>query len=343
MITPIIISVILVIVILTNGVQKGIDFRGGTWIEIVKDKEIDSFTMNSLKNELSNRLDNLKFYSHGNRLIIVTTSLVEENEIKPLLERYIGKLSSVDTASVKLSEKPPVELKDKLEGMLKKPIDLEFDENTKILKISAMELDKDRVKNALDYYLSADITVNLQKKNLSIREVGATLSKHFKEEGIRAVLIAYLLMAVVIFVAFRDFIPSLAVILAATCDVIFAIGGMSIFGILLEPASLVAILMLIGYSVDTDIMLTTRVLKRKSGEVDEKIDDAMKTGLTMTGTTLAVMIVIILISEFVTQISTLTCIASVLLMGLLGDLTTTWFMNAGILKWYIERKRKKKR
>ena len=55
---------------------------------------------------------------------------------------------------------------------------------------------------------------------------------------------------------FRDFVPSIAVITVALSDIIIAIGGMSLFGIPLSVASVGAILMLIGYSVDTDILLT---------------------------------------------------------------------------------------
>jgi len=62
----------------------------------------------------------------------------------------------------------------------------------------------------------------------------------------------------------------------------------------------------------------------------------MKTGLTMTGTTFVVMAVILVVSTFVTHLSALTSIASVLLLGLIADVSSTWFMNAGILKWHIE-------
>ncbi|HIE34429.1 MAG TPA: protein translocase subunit SecF, partial [Candidatus Altiarchaeales archaeon] len=147
-----------------------------------------------------------------------------------------------------------------------------------------------------------------------------------------------ILIILVIFIAFRDFVPSIAVILAATFDALFAAGGMSLFGITLEPASLVAIIMLVGYSVDTDILLTTRVLKTRTGTVNERIDNAMKTGLTMTTTTLCVMFVILIISTQVIKIDIMADISSVLLVGLIGDIISTWFMNAGILKWYMEEK-----
>ena len=39
-----------------------------------------------------------------------------------------------------------------------------------------------------------------------------------------------------------------------------------------------AFLLLIGYSIDSDILLTTKVLKRRMGTLFERVKSAMKTG-----------------------------------------------------------------
>jgi preprotein translocase subunit SecF len=103
-----------------------------------------------------------------------------------------------------------------------------------------------------------------------------------------------------------------------------------------------ALLMLIGYSVDTDILLTTRLLKRK-GELNDKIKDAMKTGMTMTLTTLAALIALFvvssgsyLVSSF-TRIDIISDVSVVLIFGLIADIINTWMTNVGILKWYLEK------
>ena len=342
---PIILSIIMIFLIFTRGIPLGIDFQGGTLMEILTEKDIDKLTLSKLESDLMNLgLEDLKIYmgkdfeTHMNRITIVTTTIVETENVEGIIAKYIGELRESDTALVELTERPPADLKDKLGTRLKERVDIDFDRDSNILKISAIDLDKEELESALSFYLNKEVVVELQKKNINIDKVEPTLGEKFRSEGIKAAIIAYILMASVIFFAFRDFIPSIAVILAATCDAIIAMGCMSIFGILLEPASLVAILMLVGYSVDSDILLTTRILKRKTGGVNERIDSAMKTGLTMTGTTLVVMLVILIISSILTQISTLGSIASVLLLGLLADLATTWFMNAGVLKWYVEEK-----
>ncbi|RLI92987.1 MAG: protein translocase subunit SecF [Candidatus Altiarchaeales archaeon] len=345
---PIAFSLLMIPLVYTQGIPMGIDFQGGTWIEIITERGTSSEEIDELKLDLSPlNLEDLRVYpgrdviTGKGKLTIITTSRINETEIKPILEAHVGRLNEIDTAIVPLKERPPIDLEETLSSRFN--ADVKFDENTKLLIISAFEIDGKKLESALRFYLNQNITMDLQKKNINIKPVGKTLGKTFREQGIKAAIFAYLLIISVIFFAFRDPIPSLGVILAGTCDALIALGGMSIFGILLEPASLAALLMLIGYSVDSDILLTTRVLRRRTGTVDDRINDAMKTGLTMTGTTIVVMIVIILVSTTVFQIEILASIASVLLIGLLGDLTTTWFMNAGILKWYIEEKRGKLR
>ena len=103
-------------------------------------------------------------------------------------------------------------------------------------------------------------------------------------------------MAIVVFIIFRTFVPSIAVVISAFADIAFAAAMMDVFGIVLSLGTVAALLMLIGYSVDTDILLTTRLLKRK-GELGDKIKDAMKTGMTMTLTTLAALIALFVVSS----------------------------------------------
>ena len=95
-----------------------------------------------------------------------------------------------------------------------------------------------------------------------------------------------------------------------------------------------ALLMLLGYSVDSDILLSTKVLKRHSGSLMERIYSAIKTGLTMEITTLAALTVLYVVAPA----STLKMIATVLIIGILIDLPSTWLMNAGVLRWYVGKK-----
>ncbi|MBW3011755.1 protein translocase subunit SecF [Candidatus Woesearchaeota archaeon] len=165
------------------------------------------------------------------------------------------------------------------------------------------------------------------------------ISSKFGESFFRSTFIAlgiaFVLMGTLVYLYFRVPIPTLAVILAAISDILATVATLNILGIRLTPGGIAALLMLIGYSVDTDILLSTRVLKRHEGEVFDRVLDAMKTGLTMSATTLGAIIVGIVFAraEILKQIMV------ILLIGLIFDLIMTWLQNAGLLRWYVERKK----
>lgn len=171
----------------------------------------------------------------------------------------------------------------------------------------------------------------------SYRSIGPVLSAQALNQVYWALAIAFIFMSITVFIIFRNLVPSLAVIFAALSDIIIALGGMSLFGIPLSLASVGALLLLIGYSVDTDILLTTRVLKRREGTITERALGAMKTGLTMGAAAIGAMAALFIVTVFfIPSAGTLANIAAVLIIGLVADILATWLMNLGILRWYME-------
>lgn len=205
---------------------------------------------------------------------------------------------------------------------------------------SGLETDVDSVRAVVKEFFNVE---DLSELSYTEKQIGSVLSSKFWEEGMKAVGFAFIFMAIVVYAIFRKPVPSGAVILAAASDMAIAVGGMSLFNIPISTATIAALLMLVGYSVDTDIMLTTRVLKRRSGTLDERIAGAMKTGITMSLTTIFAMAVLYLVVTFVVPAAdVLANIAAVLLIGLIGDLMLTWMTNAGILKYYMSEYKKGK-
>ena len=171
----------------------------------------------------------------------------------------------------------------------------------------------------------------------SYRSIGPVLSAQALNQVYWALAIAFIFMSITVFIIFRNLVPSLAVIFAALSDIIIAAAGMSLFGIPLSLASVGGLLLLIGYSVDTDILLTTRVLKRREGTITERALDAMKTGLTMAAAAIGAMAALYIVTVFfIPSAEALSNIAAVLIIGLVADVLATWLMNLGILRWYME-------
>lgn len=203
-------------------------------------------------------------------------------------------------------------------------------------KVVAVAVDSDAQEKSEVSSLVEALTkkIGLDKEDYSVETIGSSLGTSFFKQIVVAVLIAFLLMSIVVVIYFRSLAPSMMVVLCAFSDIVITLAIFNLTGIRLSTAGVAAFLMLIGYSVDTDILLSTRVLKRKEGTVVNRIYGAIKTGLTMTITSLAVIIVSLIFvqSEVIKQIMI------ILLIGLSIDILMTWVQNAGFLRWYLERK-----
>ena len=173
-------------------------------------------------------------------------------------------------------------------------------------------------------------------ENFNLSKTSGSLGEGFYQDLIKALFIAFFLMAIVVFIAFRNIIPSLAVVLSAFLDIIAPMAIINALGIELSIAGIAAFLLVIGYSVDTDILMTSRVLRGKDNNVVERIFDSGKTGLTMTVTTF----IALTVGYFVTGVDLFKEVFLVILIALVIDVISTYLMNAGILMWYMERKNK---
>lgn len=178
------------------------------------------------------------------------------------------------------------------------------------------------------------LSLNLKPGDYTIEGMGSSLGASFFKETLVALAIAFIFMGLVVFLYFRMPIPSIAVILAALSDIITTLAIVNFLDMKISTAGIAAFLMLIGYSVDTDILLSTRVLKRKEGTIFERIMGAAKTGLMMSVTTISA----VLIAFIFTQSEVIKQIMTILLIGLIVDPIYTWIQNAGILRWYLEKK-----
>lgn len=189
--------------------------------------------------------------------------------------------------------------------------------------------------DALD--ILGSLEIQAEADSVTLNSVSSSISSEFFTQAMLAVVLAFTIMSLVIFGAFKDVTPSIAVILAAAGDIIISLAAMYVLSIPLTLGSVAALLMLIGYSVDTDIVLSTRVLKRNRGSLQERIWSSVKTGVTMSSGGIAGFTILYAASYLmIGASSTFTQIASVMVIGLLADIPLTWFGNAYILKKYVE-------
>jgi len=200
---------------------------------------------------------------------------------------------------------------------------------TKAFIIEAADVEADALINSLK-----GKEFSMKEGTYSVESMGSSLGAKFFNQVIWSLLVAFIFMSIVVFITFRSIVPSSFVILAAVSDIVSSAAVVSLLGVKISTAGIAAFLMLIGYSVDTDILLTTRVLRRSGGTVVSRIYNAMGTGILMSGTSL----VASLIAYFFSHSDVIKQITLIISLGMLFDIVYTWIQNAGILRWYLERK-----
>ncbi len=195
-------------------------------------------------------------------------------------------------------------------------------------------------------YKQLSAMIDAEYQDPEIKYMGPVYSTRLQEQAKTYIPLSFLFMAVVVFLIFRTPFVALMVILAAFSDIMITAAAMNIAGVELSLATVAALLMLIGYSVDSNILLNNRVLKRK-GRTEDKVLGAFRTGIAMTSTTFCAIFALFLVSTFsylvsssFTQINILFDISVVLLFGLIASLMNCWVMNSNALRWYLARPKK---
>ncbi|MFC5133463.1 MULTISPECIES: protein translocase subunit SecF [Haloferacaceae] len=166
----------------------------------------------------------------------------------------------------------------------------------------------------------------------AIDQVSASFATDTARTAVFGVGLAFLGMSVLVFALFRTFVPSVAVVASAFSDLVIPVAAMNLLGIEMTLGIVAALLMIIGYSVDSDILLNNSVLRR-TGEFYESVNRAMRTGVTMTVTSMAAMIVMAIVAT-VFGIGLLRDIGIILAIGLCADLMNTYLLNVALLRWY---------
>ena len=174
-------------------------------------------------------------------------------------------------------------------------------------------------------------------------QISPMYGQELQRMALLAVAFSFFGMACFVFIIFRQIIPSVSLVFKTAANIIIPLAVMNILGIELTLGTIAALLMIIAYSVDSDILLASKVLKR-TGNLDDKIASAMRTGLFMTTTTAAAFFVMFVVATFahfvipgIPPIPIMSQIALIVLIGLIADIWNTWLLNAGVLRMYLTR------
>ena len=196
--------------------------------------------------------------------------------------------------------------------------------------VEVSDLNRDQLKERLQ-----NLGLELTSQNYSVEETGERLGQAFYRQLLFAIGLAFLLMGITIFITFRTIAPSLAVIFAAFMNLTVTVAVINLLGMNVSTAGIAGLLLIIGYSIDTDVLLTTWVLKKKEyGSLFQRMFHSMQTGLTMTLCAIGVMLVGLLVSNSIVIKEMFT----IIFIALIVDIFATYLTNTGILWHYCKRK-----
>ena len=273
--------------------------------------------------------------------------LLENFELEDLSIRLVS--GAVNGVQIEfLGEKNLLLIAEKLENKEYSEVILLSKQSTGELEVSALhEADqadvyfttaRENFKNDLILFLSTELEVDANE--FSIQEVGPSLGGFFLSQAKTAIFLAFVFITLLIFYYFRNLVVSFAAAQSAFFNVLVGYSVLGFLNIPLSLATIAPLLMIIGYSIDTDVMLNDRMLKRKTGTIYSRLRGAMKTGLTMTLTALFTMLSLLIVSYYA-NITVLFHISLILFVGLLADLISTWCTNAVLIMWFLQNKGKK--
>jgi preprotein translocase subunit SecF len=341
----------LLLIFFIKPLQLGIDFKSGIEIQIISSNELDinllksllekeNYVVYSIQSDKSpagyltyiqiSRSPSLvkaeelksKFFEINKELVWLEISLNSQNPSNSSLEKYNLEREKANNYANELF---------KLAGL---------EQNASAY--NSVNLLAKRVQEVFAQFSSSEnnkirnlLTTNLRLESISIKERTSVLSSDFLNKAGSVVIISIILIIIAVFLIFKTFIPSVAVISGAFADIVFALGFMSLFSIPLDLPTFATLLMLVGFSLDTDILLTMNILKRSEGSIRTRAYEAMKTGTTMSLSTIVAFLTLILIG-LITKIQLYFLIGVVGFAGLIGDLIATWLFNAVILLYYLE-------
>lgn len=322
------------------GVPQGIDMKGGTLIIVKSPQAVDALKLKEAiesKYSLSDLTVTSVSSPASNGALVQYSENTTLVSAHGLIARSQGEFSS-NPSQAKADIEAALEL-------LAKYADVSTDKPSDLRNLLAFSQSaEDSARENFNAGLQETIAEQLGIQNAEAfqrKEINASLGQAFWNNAVFVAIISIIFLSIVIFAFFRELVPSLAVLLAAVFDVLCALAFMAILRIPLSLNSIPSLLILVGYSIDTDVLLTGRLMRQKESTLQVRAQESMWTGMTMTFTALAALGVMVVLA-YLYQVMIIYEVGIVLFFGLLGDIPSTWMMNAPILLWHLEGKKAKK-
>jgi preprotein translocase subunit SecF len=358
-----------VVLFFTGGFNLGIDFTGGTNIEVTFRKDI---TVNELRDRLGNvglgKSTIQRVGQSENRFFIKTVREMEEQEAAPTQtgaeevgaisgtieealitgeakERGANKmdlnnLSETQIAGLLVSKGVP---RDTAEDTAAKAIKLKESNSTLLIndftEIETLELKSEALSALKEHTYLGDFTF------LSVETVGPQVGHDMREKVTLATIWAMIGMLIYIGVRFR-FIFGIAAVITLFHDILITLTFIQVFQVEVSLYVVAGILTIVGYSLNDTIVIFDRVrdnltlMKRQEAEkiLDRSINQTLSRTVVTSGTTLCVVLALFFYGGEVLHAFSVT-----LLIGIITGTYSSIFQSCAWLRiWEQKFVRRKK-
>ena len=184
----------------------------------------------------------------------------------------------------------------------------------------------------------------VKDENISTESISAAIGKEMRASAIKAVLVAIILMLLYIFIRFRDFRYALSAILALVHDVLITFMVYAILRISVGSAFIAVMLTILGYSINSTIVIFDRVRELRKTRGDGDLENLVDTSINMTMTRSIftnLTTFISILGLYIIGVSTIKEFTLPMLCGIVAGGLSSVFLT-GPLWYYMKNKAKKK-
>ena len=211
----------------------------------------------------------------------------------------------------------------------------------KIQILSEENLDKDFISNQIS---------NLNFNIVSYNKIGSTISKELKNDAVKALLIAIILIGLYIIVRF-DWYSAIGSIAALVHDLMIVISILIVSSVQFDTNIIAALLIIIGYSLNDTIVIFDRIRENINEFSNVDLDQTINLSLNQTlGRTIITSLttLFVVVSLFVFGGGSLSGLSYALIIGVLSGTYSSLFVATPVMmflrnKYYIDENEKEEK
>jgi preprotein translocase subunit SecF len=339
-----------------HGLNLGVDFAGGTEMEIQFDKAVDPAAIRKEVGDLGFEDASVQTYGpdeeHTFLIRVGRIALMTEADVRRVVdavqarfpvESWSFNAESGDKIDFQFkTPPPPAEVRAAVEGAGIRVSDVREEAGltagTRSYAVITQGI-QDKIQRDLEARF-ADASPEVRR----VEYVGPAVGRELRNQGIKAVL--YAMALIVVYVGLRfDFRFAPGVIVALVHDAIVTVGYYAVTGREFNLTSIAVVLTIVGYSVNDTVVIYDRVRenrgKLKGRSLAEIVNLSINEVLGRTAMT-SIATAISLVGLLVYGVGTIFDFAAAMLFGLVSGSYSTWFIAGPMTIWFEERAERKK-